>query len=168
MQINLPSALQPYIGPQIGPLKSFRFLVEVDGKAAGAFTQFSGIRMEVKTLSARSGNDRRGVSDTVPVLTNYEPVTLTKGVIGDNDFLDWLFASAASDKTGPSGKDLRRTLNIVTLDDNGKRGVTWSLKNALPIGYELTPMDGGRSEVLSESITFAITGVERRVSPPAE
>ena len=57
---------------------------------------------------------------------------------------------------------------MVALDDRGNRGVTWSLKNALPIGYELTPMDGGRSEVLSESLTFAITGMERKTTPPPE
>ena len=59
-----------------------------------------------------------------------------------------------------------RTLNIVALDDRGNRGVTWSLKNAVPIGYELTPMDGGRSEVLSESLTFAIGGMERKTHEP--
>ena len=66
------------------------------------------------------------------------------------------------------GAGLRRTLNIVALDDKGNRGVTWSLRDALPIGYELTPMDGGRSEVLSESLTFAITGMERITHEPPQ
>ena len=86
----------------------------------------------------------------------------------DNDFLNWLFSAAAGVHAGPSGENLYRTLNVVALDDRGNRGVTWSLKNALPIGYELTPMDGGRSEVLSESLTFAITGMERLTNPPPE
>ena len=94
-------------------------------------------------------------------MTSFAPVTLSKGVVGDNEFLDWLFSAAADSESGPTGKQLRRTINVVALDDRGRRGVTWSLKNAIPIGYELTPMDGGRSEVLSESLTFAITGMER-------
>ena len=56
----------------------------------------------------------------------------------------------------------------MALDARGERGVTWSLKNALPIGYSLTPMDGGRSEVLAESLTFAITGLERKTNPPKD
>ena len=40
------------------------------------------------------------------------------------------------------------------------------LKEAFPISYELAPMDGGRSEVLSESVTFSISGVERRTNAP--
>lgn len=150
------------------PFQAFRFLVEVEngGVVVAAFSQFSGVKMEVETIQARSGNDSRGVREIVPVLTKFAPVTLTKGVVGDNDFLDWLFSAAAGVYTGPRSSNLYRTLNVVALDDRGNRGVTWSLKNALPIGYELTPMDGSRSEVLSESLTFAITGLERKTAPP--
>lgn len=142
--------------------------VESGGAVVAAFSQFSGVKMEVDTVQARSGNDNRGVQEYIPVLTRFAPVTLTKGVVGDNDFLDWLFAAAASPESGPNGSKLRRTLNIVALDDKGNRGVTWSLKNALPIGYELMPMDGSRSEVLSESLTFAITGMERTTHTPPQ
>ena len=161
MQINLPNALKKYVDP----LRSFRFLVEVDGDAVGAFTQFSGIKMEVQTIHARSGNDLRGVQDIVPVMTHFEPVTLTKGVIGDNDFLNWIFAAAASTHTGPTGVNLFRTINVIALDDAGNRGVIWSLKDAMPIRYELSQMSGFSSEVLSESVTFAVHGMERTVGP---
>ena len=150
------------------PFQAFRFLVEVEsaGVVVAAFTQFSGVRLQVDTLQARSGNDDRGVQEYVPTLTKFEPVTLTKGVVGDNEFLDWLFSAAASANSGPRGGSLRRTINVVALDDRGRRGVTWSLKDALPIGYELTPMDGSRSEVLSESLTFAVMGLERKTHAP--
>ena len=161
MLLNLPNSLKRYVGP----LKAFRFLVEVDGDAVGAFTQFSGIKMEVQTIHARSGSDLRGVQDIVPVMTRFEPVTLTKGVIGNNAFLDWIFAAAASTHTGPTGVNLFRTINVIALDDAGNRGVIWSLKDAMPIRYELSQMSGFSSEVLSESVTFAVHGMERTVGP---
>lgn len=150
------------------PFRAFRFLVEVEnaGVAVAAFSQFSGVKMDVETFQFRSGSEGRGVQEAVPVFTKFAPVTLTKGVVGDNDFLDWLLSAAAGPNAGPSGARLHRTLNVVALDGKGNRGITWSLKNALPIGYELTPMDGGRSEVLSESLTFAITGMERKTHGP--
>ena len=45
------------------PFQAFRFLVEVEsaGVVVAAFTQFSGVRLQVDTLQARSGNDDRGV-----------------------------------------------------------------------------------------------------------
>ena len=161
MQIDLPNSLKKYVGP----LKSFRFLVEVDGDAVGAFTQFSGIKMEVQTIHARSGNDLRGVQDIVPVMTRFEPITLTRGVIGNNEFLNWIFAAAASTHTGPTGISLFRTIIVIALDDAGNRGVIWSLKDAMPIRYELSQMDSMNSEVLSESVTFAVHGLERTVGP---
>ena len=161
MQVTLPGSLKKYVEP----LKSFRFLVEVDGAAVGAFTQFSGIKMEVQTITARSGSDLRGVQDIVPVMTRFEPVTLTRGVIGNNEFLNWIFAAAASTHTGPTGISLFRTINVIALDDAGNRGVIWSLKDAMPIRYELSQMSGFSSEVLSESVTFAVHGMERTVGP---
>ena len=149
------------------PFRAFRFLVEFEGSktASAAFSQFSGIKFSIQTFRARSGDDERGVADVVASKTEFAPVTLTKGVVGDEVFLDWLFSAAAGMNAGPTRMD-PHVINIVALDDKGNRGVTWTLKNAVPVGYELSPMDGGRSEVLSESVTFEIDGVERTAHMP--
>lgn len=156
-----------YQPPRIDPLQSFRFLVKMgeDGTVSAAFTRFSGIQMEVETLQTRSGDDSRGVKEYVPVFTSYAPVSLSKGVVGDNAFLEWVFSASAGEFTGPSDNELRRTIDVVALDDKGLERATWTLLGALPIGYQLSPMDGSRSEVLTESITFAITGVKRSFEP---
>ena len=153
--------------PRQEPLQSFRFLVKMgeDGNVSAAFTRFSGIQMEVETLQTRSGSDSRGVKEYVPVFTSYAPVSLSKGVVGDNAFLEWVFSASAGQFTGPSDNQLRRTIDVIALDDKGVERATWTLLGALPIGYQLSPMDGSRSEVLTESITFAITGVKRNFEP---
>jgi phage tail-like protein len=146
------------------PIQAFRFLIKVEGSGniSAAFTRCSGIRMEVETLEGREGWDLRGVKISTPVLTRYEPVTLSKGVVGDCDFLDWIFAASAGDYTGPSGSSLRRTIDIITLNDLGQPGVTWTLSGAMPIGYEVPQLDGSRSEVLTESLTLSYTGMKRK------
>lgn len=154
------------------PFRSFRFLVEMEiaGKSAvvAGFTQFSGVSMRMESVTARSCNDGRGVQQTIPVFTSFQPVTLSKGVVGDNEFVDWLFSAAAGLEAGAKDKDIYRTLHVVALDDKGGRGMEWTLKDALPISYELAPMDGASSEVLSETLTFAIAGVERKTNAPPE
>lgn len=146
------------------PYQAFRFLIEVEnsGVVVAAFSQFSGVKIETHSVPGRFGEDRRGVMSGARTFTTFAPVTLTKGVVGDNDFLDWLFSAVAGAHTGPNPKDLARTLNVVALDGRGERGVVWTLYKAAPIGYELAPMDGGQSEVLTESLTFSINAVERR------
>ena len=132
-----------------------------DGNVVAAFSQFSGMKMEVQTLGNRYGEDTRGVQDYIPVMTRFAPVTFTRGVIGEMTFLDWIFAAAANMNSGPTGEKMRRTLLVVVLDEAGRRRISWRLKDALPIGYEISPMDALRTEVLTESVTFQITGVER-------
>ena len=70
------------------PIQSFRFLVRLgdDSNISAAFTRFSGVKMEMETFQSRNGSDIRGVKDYVPVFTSFAPVTLSKGVIGDNAF----------------------------------------------------------------------------------
>ena len=118
MEITLPY----YLKRHADPLMSFRFLVEVDGDTVGAFSQFSGIKMEVQTIQARSGNNIRGVQTTIPVLTSFAPVTLTKGVFGSNAFISWIFSAAASSYTGPTGANLRRTIDVVADGQQPQRG----------------------------------------------
>ena len=145
------------------PAVSYRFEVRPAGSGASvaAFTRMSGIKMSVETIQVRSGNDIRGVKEFVPVFTQYAPVTLSRGVVGDNDFMDWILAASAGDFTGPTGANLRRDLDVIAIDEKKNPIVTWTLKGAIPIGYELSPMDASRSEVLMESVTFAIVGVTR-------
>lgn len=149
------------------PIQTFRFLIRVGDsqEISAAFSQFSGVKMQVETIQSRDGDDNRGVKEYTPVFTTFDPVTLRKGVVGDNDFLDWLLSASAGVHTGPTGVGLRRTIDVITLNELGKPGVIWTLQGAMPIGYELAPLDGSRSEVLTESLTFAITGMKRTTQP---
>ena len=148
------------------PFVAYRFLVKIEGEkdVKGAFTSFSGIKMSNQMVQARVGNEPRGVKDNYPGITEYQHVTLSKGVIGDNEFLNWLFGSTSPDLlTGPQGNKAYRNLMIIALNDKGEEGIIWTLLNAIPAGYQLAPMDASRSEVLTEEIEFAISGVKRTV-----
>ena len=148
---------------QLEPFRAFRFLVLVNGVYFAAFTQFSGIKMQVQTIKARGGNDDRGVLNYIPVLTSYEPVTLSNGVIGQNSFVGWLRTVTPVGLSGPKSGYTKMDLNVVALNENGKQGVIWTLYNAMPIAYSLAPMDSSRSEILMESVTFSIEGMDCEV-----
>ena len=121
------------------PIQAFRFLVRVEGsqEISAAFCSFSGVRMQVETVQSRGGSDRRGVKESIPVFTSYAPVTLGRGVVGDNEFLEWMLSSSADVHSGPTGERMRRTIDVVTLNDR----------------------------VLTERVSFAISGVRRSTQP---
>ena len=150
------------------PLQAFRFLIKIgDGEQVeAAFARCSGIRMQVETLQFRSGDDNRGVKEYTPVFTGHAPITFTKGVVGDYEFWNWILEASANASSGPRGNNLRRTIHICGLDKYGNTKVDWTLSQAMPIGYELSELDGSRSEVLMESVTFAFTGLKRSSFSP--
>ncbi len=153
------------------PFKAFRFLVEVEGSAGAvvaAFSQISGIKMQTQAIPVRHGAENRGVTEFIPALTSYQNVTLTKGVIGDNEFFDWILSCAPDAAAAPTGKEQYRTINIVALDEKGNRSITWSLIGAMPVGYELSPMDSSQSAIMTETLEFTITGFKRITQPPAQ
>lgn len=149
------------------PFTAFRFLVEVESEGAvvAAFSEFSGLQMNVDTLTFRSGADNGAVSD-VFVHTRHENITLTKGVIGDNDFLDWIHSTMKHNGELPTGSDVYRNINIIALDDIGNPGVTWTLLNCCPVSYQLSPMSATQSAVLTESIEFGFGGIYRQTAEP--
>lgn len=155
------------------PFRAFRFIVEVENPQSGegakvaAFSQFSGIKMRIDTFEHRFGNESRGAFSNVPGLAHYENVTLSRGVIGDNDFMEWIYTVSPTENDAPTLKNRYRNINIIALDDKGKRAITWTLYNAIPVAYELSPFDGSQSDLLSESIEFAFNGFKRSVKEPA-
>jgi phage tail-like protein len=153
------------------PLAAFRYIIEIekDGAAAvaAAFSSFSGVKMRVETMKVRTGAEERGVMDNYPVMTSFENVTFSRGVVGDFEFLDWILAvapDASRAATGKSFSDKYRSISVSALNEAGKRAVTWTLVKALPVAYELGEMNGAQSAVLTENIEFAITGFHREVS----
>jgi phage tail-like protein len=137
--------------------------VESGGNSVtAAFAQFSGVNMRVDTIQVRTGDDRRGVMDYIPALTTVENVTLSKGVIGDNEFLDWRLSAAPDAVSSPTGLNAYRSINVVAVNGKGERAVSWTLYNALPVSYALSGMDSASNTVLSETITFSITGFKRQ------
>jgi phage tail-like protein len=150
------------------PLGAYRFIVGVEGASAAvtaAFAQFSGVNMQVETVKVRTGAEWRGVLREIPALTTFQNVRFSKGVIGDNEFLDWILAAAPGEISAATGKDMRRTINVTAVDRNGKSAVRWTLYEAMPVQYELSEMDGMNSAVLTETIVFSITGFKRQTLP---
>lgn len=144
------------------PLLGCRFIVEDDSSGVvAAFSQFSGIRMEVQTLASRYGDDSKGYREYIPVMTTVAPITLSRGVIGDTSFLDWIFSCTAGLREDDHYGDDKRNLMLVALDERGERKMAWLLQDALPIGYELSPMSADTSQVLTESVTIQVVKVQR-------
>lgn len=150
------------------PYRAFKFKVksggvgylDIGGGTEAAFSQCSGIKATTQVLKVRTGADIRGVQGIVPSIVEYSNVTLSRGVISSNSFLNWVFQCMPTYATGPL-LPLRKTIDIVVLDERGQEGVTWTLYGAYPVSYELASLDASQDGVLVESLEFAYSGLKR-------
>ena len=74
------------------PYSAYNFLVEIDGLAAGAFTEVTGLGVKVEPIQYREGGDRQSVRQ-LPGQTEYSPVTLRYGLTQSHELWDWLMAA---------------------------------------------------------------------------
>lgn len=145
--------------------RAFRFKVEIDGVLAAAFSQVSGFGVRVETSEYRSGNDLRSVPMEIPTLTRYDHITLSKGIVGDYDMLQWVLSVASSDIAPPTGID-RRNVTITLIDDKGKDGPKWFITGAYPVSYQISDFDALRGEVAVESLEISHLGFKRVAPEP--
>ena len=98
------------------PYRTFRFEVEIDGMSRGGFSEVSGFDLNVDVVEYREGNDLRNTPRKLPGLIKYGNITLKWGLVGDFEFLDWIYTVPASDQAGPTGIE-RRNMTVRLLDD---------------------------------------------------
>lgn len=134
------------------PLRGFRFLVEIDGIAAGGFTRAKALSREVKVDSHREG----GVNDYEHKLftqVSYPALVLERGLALD---LLWNWALDVS-----NGEIERKTVSIRLLDEHGGKGWTWHVDHAWPVKWSCGDLDANASQVTMESVEFAHHGLRK-------
>lgn len=105
---------------------SFRFVVEIDGKAQAAFTECSLPALEREIEEVKEGGLNAFVHQ-LPGMTKSVKVTLKNG-IGKTDFVDWYMKTVSG--------DLKRKAVTITLKNSMKEAVmVWRLDDALPIKW---------------------------------
>jgi phage tail-like protein len=139
---------------RIDPLRGFRFLVEIDGIAAGGFSRAKGLVREVKFESQREG----GVNDYEHKLftqVSYPAVVLERGLAFD---LLWNWAWEVA-----NGRIKRKTISVRLQDEQGGKGWTWHVDSAFPVKWACADLDAGASPVVVESVEFAHHGLRKGV-----
>jgi phage tail-like protein len=70
------------------PYKAYRFRVKWDGKYVAGISKVSGLTRKTTPVKHREGGSP-GISYTAPGLTEYDAITLERGVTHDPEFENW-------------------------------------------------------------------------------
>lgn len=124
---------------------SFRFVVEIDGKAQAAFTECSLPSIEREVEEVKEGG-LNGYVHQLPGMVKSVKVTLKNG-IGKTDLMDWYLKTVSG--------DFKRKAVTITLKNSMKEAVmAWRLDDALPIKWAGPQLKSDENTIAIQALDF--------------
>ena len=134
------------------PLPKFHFRVEWGGEKF-AFTEVTGLDMQVEAIEYREGSDPTYSKIKMPGLHKFSNITLKRGTFeGDTDFYTWY--NSISLNTAD-----RREIVIKLLNEKHDPVITWKAVNAFPLKVQASDLKADGNEVAIETIEIAHEGL---------
>lgn len=133
------------------------FTIEMDNGIKGNFTDASGFgyEMEVveKTESTAKGDTR---TRKRPGTAKYQDITLKRTLSPDKAFWNW----AKSIRDGQL--EYRTNGSLFIYDMGGTLLSSWTFTNVWPSKWSASDLDVGTDDLMTEEITLAVEGLERK------
>jgi phage tail-like protein len=155
------------------PYKNFKFRVKWDGRSVAGVSKVSGLRRTTEVVKHREGGDPSS-SHKSPGRTEYEPVTLERGVTHDTEFEDWankVWKLGSGPGTEVSLNDFRKDVTLELYNEAGQLVLAHKILRCWVSEYQVLPdLDANANAVAIETIKLENEGWERdlSVSEPKE
>ncbi len=155
------------------PYKNFKFRVKWDGKFVAGISKVTGLKRKTEVVSHREGGDPSS-SRKSPGRTDYEAVTLERGVTHDTEFEVWAnkvwnFQSGLGSEV--SLKDFRKDIIIEVYNEAGQLATAYTVYRCWISEYQALPdLDANANAVAIQTIKLENEGWERdySVNEPTE
>lgn len=151
------------------PYKNFKFKVKWDGRYVAGVSKISALRKKTEVIEHREGGDP-SMSRKSPGRTEYDPITLERGVTHDTEFEKWAnkvwnFGSGLG--TEVSLKDFRKDIIIEIYNEAGQMALAYKVYRCWVSEYEALPtLDADTPAVAIQKITIVNEGWERDYQVP--
>lgn len=155
------------------PYKNFKFRVKWDNIYVAGVSKVSGLSRTTQVIKHRSGGDP-STARMSPGQTEYEPITLERGVTHDSNFEIWANkiwdhgnAGKGEDTSTQivSLKDFRKDIIIEMYNEAGQKVLAYNVYRCWVMEYHAMPeLDANGNAVAIQSIKLAIEGWERDTS----
>lgn len=146
------------------PYKNFKFRVKWDGKYVAGVSKVGGLKKTTEVVSHREGGDP-STSRKSPGRTEYDAITLERGVTHDVEFERWAnkvwnFGAGLGEEV--SLKDFRKDITIELYNEAGQLVQAYNLYRCWVSEYNALPeLDANANAVAISSIKLENEGWER-------
>jgi phage tail-like protein len=153
------------------PYKNFKFKVKWDGHYVAGISKVGALKRTTEVVKHREGGDPSS-SRKSPGRTEYDAITLERGVTHDQDFEQWAnkvwnFGSLVE----TSLADFRKDIILDIFDEAGTKVISYKIFRCWVSEYVATPdLDSNANAVAIQSIKIECEGWERdeSVTEPTE
>ena len=149
------------------PYKNFKFRVKWDGKYVAGLSKMSALKRTTEVIKHREGGDPSS-SRKSPGRTEYEAITLERGVTHDPEFEDWankVWNFGAGLGSEVSLKDFRKDIIVEVYNEAGQKVLAYKIYRCWVSEYQALPeLDANANAVAIQSIKIENEGWERDTS----
>jgi phage tail-like protein len=156
------------------PYKNFKFRVKWDGNYVAGISKVSVLKRTTEVVKHRNGGDTSS-SRKSPGRTEYEPITLSRGVTHDQAFEQWAnkvwnYGSGSDNEV--SLKDFRKDfITIDVFNEAGQLAISYKVYRCWVSEFEALPeLDANANAVAIQTLKLENEGWERAydVTEPTE
>src|ERR1700752_4439983 len=149
------------------PYKNFKFRVKWDGKYVAGISKVGMLKRTTEVVKHREGGDPSS-SRKAPGRSEYEAVTLERGVTHDPEFEQWAnkawnFGSGLGSES--SLKDFRKDIVIELYNEAGQLAIAYSVFRCWVSEYQALPeLDANANAVAIQTLKLENEGWKRDVN----
>ena len=155
------------------PYKNFKFRIRWDGRYVAGVSKVSALKRTTEVVTHREGGDP-STSRKSPGRSEFEPITLERGVTHDPEFEAWankVWSFGAGLGAESSLKDFRKDLIIEVYNEAGQLALAYKVFRAWVSEFQAVPdLDANANAVAIQTIKLENEGWERdiEVTEPTE
>lgn len=155
------------------PYKNFKFRVKWDGKYVAGVSKVSAFKRTTEVVKHRDGGDPSS-SRKSPGRTEYEAITMERGVTHDKEFEQWAnkvwnYGSGLGSEV--SLKDFRKDIIVEVYNEAGQLAIAYKIYRCWVSEFQAqADLDANANAVLIQNIKLENEGWERdyEVNEPTE
>src|SRR5438046_2004673 len=139
------------------PYKNFKFRIKWDGHYVAGISKISGLRRTTEVIQHREGGDPRS-SRKSPWRTEYDPITLERGVTHDPEFENWankVWRLGAGLGAEVSLKDFRKDITLDLYNEAGQLVLSYKIYRCWVSEYQMLPnLDANAKSTTTEHAKY--------------
>jgi phage tail-like protein len=155
------------------PYKNFKFRVKWEGRYVAGVSKVTALKRTTEVVSHREGGDPSS-SRKSPGRTEFEAVTLERGVTHDTEFEKWankIWNWGSGLGSEVSLKDFRKDIILEVYNEAGQLAIAYRIYNCWVSEFQALPdLDANANEVAIQTLKLENEGWERDydVTEPTE